>query len=70
MQHNVGTVDRIVRFLVGSLLCAYTLFSHGPYNWVGMMLGAIPLITGVFGFCPLYSVLGIDTRRRRVDALR
>ena len=63
MTINVGTVDRILRVIVGLVLIAFALgyiASGTGWNWVGW-IGVIPILTALFGFCPLYSVLGVST---------
>lgn len=63
MTANVGMVDRIVRVVVGIVLIAYAIpvgFAATGWNWVGW-IGVIPLVTGLLGNCPLYSVLGMST---------
>ena len=55
---NVGKVDRIVRVLIGLVLIS--LVFVGPKTAWGW-LGLLPLVTGVFGFCGLYTLLGIKT---------
>ncbi len=55
---NVGTVDRVVRVLIGLVLIS--LVFVGPKTAWGW-LGLLPLLTGVFGFCGLYTLLGIKT---------
>lgn len=58
MQANVGTIDRVLRILVGVLLIALTLTGTiGLWGWIGV----VPLATGAFRFCPLYPLLGINT---------
>ena len=58
MKANVGTIDRVLRILAGVVLIALTLTGTiGLWGWIG--LG--PLATGVFRFCPLYPLLGINT---------
>jgi hypothetical protein len=59
MNQNEGSVDRLARVLLGSVLLS--LFFFGPHTWLGL-LGIVPLLTGVVGFCPLYRALGISTR--------
>jgi hypothetical protein len=59
MYQNEGSIDRVARVLLGSLLLS--LFFFGPHTWLGL-LGIVPLLTGVVGFCPLYRVLGVSTR--------
>jgi hypothetical protein len=63
MKANVGTVDRIVRAVVGlaALLGAVAIGSGSVAFVLLMVVGAILLVTAAVGFCPLYRVLGIAT---------
>ena len=58
MKTNEGMIDRALRVAVGVLLLALT-FTHtrGIWGWIGV----VPLLTGAIGWCPLYTVLGINT---------
>ena len=58
MQTNVGTPDRIARIVVGLVLIA--LAATGTVGWWGW-IGVVPLLTGIFRFCPAYSLLGANT---------
>lgn len=63
MPKNVGTLDRLVRILVGLGLLAFALrfgFPDTQWNWLGW-IGLVPLFTAVVGFCPAYRLLGIST---------
>jgi hypothetical protein len=60
MTRNEGTVDRTVRIVLGLALLA--LVFVGPKTWLGLV-GLIPLVTGIAGFCPLYRLVGIRTCR-------
>jgi hypothetical protein len=60
MKANVGSADRIVRILVGIAILAVLALVEGPARWFGLV-GFVPLLTGIFGYCPLYAVLGFDT---------
>jgi hypothetical protein len=61
MSTNVGSIDRVVRIIVGLALLWYALFAAPTgYNWVGW-IGVIPIVTALVGVCPLYSILGIST---------
>ena len=55
MTNNIGSTDRLVRIVIGIgfLLIAF----EGPRTAWGY-LGLIPLITGLFGYCPLYRAFG------------
>jgi hypothetical protein len=58
MAVNEGGVDRVLRIVVGLVLLSLVFFGpQTPWGFVGL----VPLITGVVGMCPLYSLLGIST---------
>jgi hypothetical protein len=58
MTKNVGQTERTVRIIVGLLLISLAFV--GPQNkW--FLLGIIPVLTGLIGWCPPYSLLGINT---------
>ena len=61
METNVGTLDRIVRVVIGLALIAVALGYVPGYQTIWAWIGVIPLLTGVFGTCPAYSMLGINT---------
>ncbi len=57
-MRNVGTTDRALRVLAGSLLILLSLINViGPWGWIGLA----PIATGMLRFCPAYSVLGLRT---------
>lgn len=56
---NEGAIDRAVRIILG--LGALSLVVVGPKSMWGLV-GAVPLLTGLVGSCPLYSLIGINTR--------
>lgn len=58
MLKNEGKIDRTLRVLVGLALLSLTVV--GPQSLWGL-IGLVPLVTGLAGFCPLYRVLGINT---------
>lgn len=61
MAANVGTIDRILRIALGLILIALVFIGpKTPWGWVGI----VPLLTGFVSFCPLYTLLGLNTRRR------
>jgi hypothetical protein len=64
---NVGFIDRAVRIVIGVILIAYAIpigFPSTGWNWVGW-IGVVPLLTGVFGICPAYSLVGLSTCSRK-----
>lgn len=58
MKSNVGGIDRILRITVGLVLVG--LAATGTVGWWGW-LGAVPLATGLVGWCPPYALLGFNT---------
>lgn len=61
LKHNVGTVDRALRVIVGAaLLLAFFMLPEAGYRWF-LLIGIVPLVTGLVGSCPAYSILGIST---------
>ncbi|MCW8933388.1 MAG: DUF2892 domain-containing protein [Gammaproteobacteria bacterium] len=58
MMCNVGGIDRILRVIIGlAVLSLVFIGPQTPWGWLGL----IPLLTGVFSFCPLYSLIGVKT---------
>lgn len=60
MQRNMGSTDRLIRAVVGIVLLS--LVFVGPQTAWGY-LGLIPLATALVGYCPLYQLLRITTKR-------
>ena len=60
MQINVGSLDRIVRIVVGLILLSLPLWLDSPWRWLGL-IGIMPLITGLAGRCPSCRPLGRAT---------
>lgn len=58
MKTNEGGIDRIVRIVAGLLLLG--LMAMGSIGWWGW-LGIVPLATGLIGWCPAYTLLGVNT---------
>lgn len=61
MPCNEGKLDRTLRVIAGIVLIA--LVFVGPQTKWGW-LGLIPLLTGLVGFCPVYTLLGINGCRK------
>lgn len=60
---NVGMTDRALRAAIGTVLLGYAIWYHdAPYAWLGW-IGIVPLATGMLGWCGLYRLFGISTRR-------
>ncbi len=62
MERNIGDIERVVRIVVG--LAILSLVVVGPQTLWGLV-GLVPVLTGVTGWCPPYSLLGINTCRAK-----
>jgi Protein of unknown function (DUF2892) len=60
MNSNVGTTDRVIRAVVDILILCLAFFLEGNMRWLAL-IGLVPLMTGVIGTCPVYSLLGMTT---------
>lgn len=58
MKTNTGNIDRILRAIVGLVLLSLVFI--GPQTMWGL-IGLVPLLTAITGFCPAYTLLGINT---------
>ena len=62
MTKNIGNIERIVRIVGGLVLIALAATGTvGVWGWLGL----VPLATGLFGWCPPYSLLGINTCKNK-----
>lgn len=57
MSLNEGNADRIIRILLALVIFAVGLATQ---SWLGL-IGFVPLLTGLMGWCPLYSIFGLST---------
>ena len=58
VTRNVGQFDRTLRIVLGLVLLGMAVSGlYTPWTW----LGVVPLLTGLIGWCPPYSLLGINT---------
>ncbi|WP_201544537.1 DUF2892 domain-containing protein [Psychrobacter immobilis] len=60
MEINVGSTERLLRIIVGVVIIGLGLYFQ---SWWGVV-GLIPFLTGLFRFCPLYKMLGMNTCKR------
>ena len=59
LKYNTGKIDRIIRIIVGAILVGNVFTGlQTPLGWIGVIL----IVTGIFGTCPVYSLLGINTK--------
>ncbi len=60
METNVGGVDRGLRIIAGLAILSLFFLIGGPHRW-WVLIGFVPLLTGVIGWCPAYVPFGIKT---------
>ncbi len=61
LNTNVGTIDRSLRIIVGlCLVGAFFYFPNEPWRY-WTLIGIVPLVTGLVGNCPAYSIFGFST---------
>ena len=60
MRANVGGIDRFLRIIVGAGLLSLVFLLEGAARWWGL-IGILPIVTGLFRFCPAYGLLGMST---------
>ena len=62
MKSNLGSVDRLLRLIVGAVLVVLALTGViGAWGWLGIIL----LATGLINSCPLYRILGFSSDRSK-----
>lgn len=65
MKSNLGSTEKTIRFIIGAILVFAGYFGGLP-TWGAVIcygLAAIAIITGAINFCPLWAILGINTRK-------
>lgn len=60
MKKNVGTVDQVIRIILGIALLSLLFILDGNIKYIGL-LGIVLLLTGFIRFCPLYPLFRINT---------
>ncbi len=60
MKPNVGSADKVIRIILGIVIVALGFIYQ---SWWGLV-GIVPLLTGVFNFCPAYSLIGVSTKAK------
>lgn len=63
MKANVGGMEKTIRIVAGIVLLGMVFFIEGNARWWGL-IGLVPLITGVVGYCPVNALLGFNTARK------
>jgi uncharacterized membrane protein HdeD (DUF308 family) len=68
MKKNEGTVDRVIRVLLGIILIGLGVYFQNSWGLVAtivlIILGLAALITGIIGFCSIYKLFNISTIKK------
>lgn len=60
-MRNEGNIDRALRIVAGLILISLAFIGpKTPWGWIGI----VPLATGLIGWCPAYTLLGLNTCKR------
>lgn len=65
IKQNIGEVDKNIRIFLGLLFLFLGFFVIKNYSFIFILFGFILILTGIFRFCGLYSLLGINTCKRK-----
>jgi hypothetical protein len=60
MKVNIGKSDRVIRLVLGVVIILSGIYLK---SWWGI-IGIVPVITALLNFCPVWSLLGISTKKK------
>ena len=68
MKKNVGSIDKVVRFLIAivAIWAAYTHQVASPWDYVLYAVAAIMVLTALVGTCPIWLATGMNTLKSKV----
>jgi len=63
MKANLGSADRVIRFVLGLALIGIGFLAGlaSPWNWVALIVGVVLAVTASIKFCPAYAIIGVNT---------
>ena len=64
MKMNEGSADRIIRIIMGIIILSLWFVLQGNAKYLAL-IGLVPLLTALLGWCPLYTIFGINTCKRK-----
>lgn len=69
MKTNEGTVDRVLRIIVGIALIAIGVWVVGSQAWIWTLtiVGIVLLVTGIIGWCGIYTLFGVSTKKKEPE---
>jgi Protein of unknown function (DUF2892) len=59
MTTNIGLDDRMLRFAIGMVVASFLISNNSAWAFAGLGI----FLTGAVGFCPMYKLFGINTRK-------
>lgn len=62
MTQNIGGIEKIIRIVLGVALLVWGFVLSDPFNYWGL-IGIVPLATALIGWCPAWTLLGINTKK-------
>ncbi len=60
MKKNVGTIDRVIRVVAGATLLSFVFTHESDLRWLGL-IGILPLVSGLIGYCWMYKLCKCST---------
>lgn len=70
MTENMGSTDRIIRFVIALVIAAAYFFGYITATWAVWTLGIVAVVmlaTSLVGYCPLYTLFGFTTKQRTLS---
>lgn len=63
MKKNMGTIDKAVRIIIAAVfsILYFTSKVEGAVGIILLILGGVFLVTSLISFCPLYTLVGLNT---------
>jgi hypothetical protein len=63
MEMNVGGTEKLIRIIAGLAILSLLFILEGNARWWGLV-GLVPLLTGIIGYCPVNALFGLNTARK------
>ncbi len=69
MKKNMGGSDKAIRLFIAAILVILnaTGILTGTLGWIALALAGILVVTSLIGFCPLYTLIGINTCKKHTN---
>jgi hypothetical protein len=67
MIKNVSSADKVIRLLVAALMVVLVIAKviTGTWSVILIILAVVLVVTSLVSFCPIYTVLGINTNKKK-----